>query len=137
MKGRLLSCLAGIAAFAAVAGCGGAESTVTGTVTLDGQPVGPGVIVFAPAGGASNPSDGAIQVDGSYFLRTGREEGLKPGDYQVGVTVLDQPAVKPGERSMEVAKYITPQKYAEPSTSGLQFTVEAGSNTIDVKLSSE
>lgn len=137
MELRSFACPVLVVALAALAGCGGAESTVTGTVTLDGQPVGPGVIVFASAGGASNPSDGAIQVDGSYFLRTGREEGLKPGNYNVGVTVLDQPAVKPGERSMEVAKYITPQKYAEPSTSGLQFTVEAGSNTIDVKLSSE
>jgi hypothetical protein len=137
MELRSFACPVLVVALAALAGCGGAESTVTGTVTLDGQPVGPGVIVFASAGGASNPSDGAIQVDGSYFLRTGREEGLTPGDYHVGVTVLDQPAVKPGERSMEVAKYITPQKYAEPSTSGLQFTVEAGSNTIDVKLSSE
>jgi hypothetical protein len=118
-------------------GCGGAESTVTGTVTLDDKPIGPGVIVFAPAESTSNPSDGAIQADGSYFLRTSREEGLKAGAYKVGVTVLDQPDVKPGERSMEVAKYITPQKYADPSTSGLEYKVEPGDNTIDIELKSE
>jgi hypothetical protein len=122
---------------ALVLGCGGPESTVTGTVTLDGQPVGPGVVVFAPAEGTSNPSDGAIQNDGSYSLRTSREEGLKAGKYKVGVTVLDQPEVKPGERSMEVAEYITPQKYADPSTSGLQYDVTPGDNTIDIELTSE
>jgi hypothetical protein len=126
-----------LAAAASLVGCGGAESTVSGTVTLDGRAVGPGVIVFAPADGTSNPADGAIQVDGSYFLRTSREEGLKAGKYRVGVTVLDQPDVKPGERSMEVAKYITPEKFADPSTSRLEYDVEPGSNTIDVALKSE
>lgn len=112
------------------------EAEVSGRVTLDGKPVGPGTIVFSPVGGTTNPADGAIQVDGTYFLKTSREVGLPAGKYDVGITVLDQPDVKPGERSMEAAKYITPQKYADPSTSGLQYEVEPGSNSIDVELSS-
>jgi hypothetical protein len=130
---------AGIAVIAAtLVGCGGgAESEVSGTVTLDGEAVGPGTVVFAPLDGASNPADGAIQTDGSYFLKTSREVGLKAGKYRVGVTVLDQPDVQPGERSMIEAKYVTPQKYADPSESGLEYTVEPGENTIDIKLSSE
>jgi hypothetical protein len=122
----------------AVMGCGsGAESEVSGTVTLDGKKVGPGVIVFAPTDGTSNPADGAIQPNGSYFLRTSREVGLKTGKYRVSVSVLDQPPVLPGSRSMEPAKLVTPQKYADPSTSGLEYDVAAGSNTIDIELTSQ
>jgi hypothetical protein len=125
-------------ALASLVGCGGgAESKVSGMVTLDGVAVGPGTVVFAPLDGTSNPADGAIQMDGSYFLKTSREVGLKAGKYRVGVTVLDQPDVQPGERSMIEAKYVTPQKYADPSESGLEYTVEPGENTIDIKLSSE
>jgi hypothetical protein len=123
---------------ATLLGCGGgAESEVSGTVTLDGVTVGPGTVVFAPIDGTSNPADGAIQTDGSYFLKTSREVGLKAGRYRVGVTVLDQPDVQPGERSMVEATYVTPQKYADPSTSGLEYDVEPGENTIDIKLSSQ
>jgi hypothetical protein len=113
------------------------ESEVSGKVTLDGQPVGPGAVVFAPVDGQSNPADGAIQLDGSYFLKTSREVGLKPGDYKASVSVFDQPEVRPGERSMTPAKLVTPQKYADTETSGLQYTVEPGENTIDIELSTE
>ena len=122
-----------------IGGCSGSsmEAEVSGTVTLDGQAVGPGAVVFAPAEGQSNPADGAIQLDGSYFLKTSREVGLKPGDYKVSVSVFDQPEVRPGERSMTPAKLVTPQKYADTETSGLQYTVEPGENTIDIELSSK
>jgi hypothetical protein len=128
-----------LASLLAAAGCGGSgmESEVSGTVTLDGQPVGPGAVVFAPLDGQSNPADGAIQMDGSYFLKTSREVGLKPGDYKVSVSVFDQPEVKPGERSMTPAKLVTPPNYADTETSGLQYTVEPGKNTIDIELSSK
>jgi hypothetical protein len=106
-------------------------------VTLDGQPVGPGAVVFAPLDGTSNPADGAVQLDGSYFLRTSRAIGLKAGTYKASVAVFDQPEVKPGERSMVPAKLVTPQKYADTETSGLQYTVEPGDNSIDIELSSK
>ena len=128
-----------LASLFAIVGCTGSsmESEVSGTVTLDGQPVGPGAVVFAPVDGQSNPADGAIQLDGSYFLKTSREVGLNPGDYKVSVSVFDQPEVKPGERSMTPAKLVTPQKYADTETSGLQYPVEPGENTINIELSSK
>jgi hypothetical protein len=123
---------------AALVGCGGgSESEVSGTVKLDGAPVGPGVIVFAPIDGTSNPADGAIQVDGTYFLKTSRQIGLKAGRYKASVSVLDQPEVKPGERSMVPAKLVTPEKYADASTSGLEYDVVAGDNTINIDLKSK
>ncbi len=123
----------------AATGCSdsGMESEVSGKVTLDGQPVGPGAVVFAPVDGQSNPADGAIQMNGSYFLKTSREVGLKPGDYKVSVSVFDQPEVQPGERSTTPAKLVTPQKYADTETSGLQYTVEPGENTINIEMTSD
>ena len=123
----------------ALAGCSnsGLESEVSGKVSLDGQPGGPGAIVFAPIDGQTNPADGAIQLDGSYYLKTSREVGLKAGKYRVSVSVFDQPEVKLGERSMVPAKLVTPQRYADTETSGLEYTVEPGKNNIDIELPSK
>ena len=122
----------------ALPGCGSdLGATVSGTVTLDDKAVGPGMITFVPMEGVTNPSDGVIQVDGSYFLKTNREVGLRPGRYRASATILDQPVVKPGERSYEAPKLVTPQKYADPATSGLEYDVAAGSNTIDIELTSQ
>jgi len=128
-----------LAALAVCASCSrsGMEAEVSGQVTLDGQPVGPGAVVFAPIDGQSNPADGAIQLDGSYFLKTSREVGLKPGKYKASVSVFDQPEVKPGERSMIPAKLATPQKYSDTETSGLEYMVDPGSNNIDIELTSK
>jgi hypothetical protein len=123
----------------AASGCSnsGMESRVAGTIKLDGQAVGPGVAMFMPPDGKSNPAQGAIQPNGSYFLKTNREEGLHAGAYKVSVMVLDQPPVNPGERSNVPAKLVTPKKYSDPATSGLEYTVKPGKNTIDIELSSK
>jgi hypothetical protein len=120
------------------AGCSGGDfdSSVSGTVTLDGQAIGPGFLVFAPVTGDTNPANGAIQTDGSYELKTANTTGLRAGKYRVSVTVLDQPDVPPGERSYVVAKSRIPEKYNDANTSGMEFDVESGSNTIDIPLKS-
>jgi hypothetical protein len=135
---RRASLLFGTMLTCALAGCGselGAEAS--GVVTFNGKPVGPGMVAFVPVDGSSNPADGAIQIDGTFFLKTNRVVGLEPGKYRASVTVLDQPEVKPGERSYEAPRQVTPQKYADPATSGLEFDVKPGSNTIDLPLVSD
>jgi hypothetical protein len=104
---------------------------------LDGEPIGPGFLVFVPDVGGTNPANGAIRPDGSYDLKTANTSGLHPGKYKVVVTILDQPDVPPGERSYEVAKSRIPTKYNEIQSSGLEFEVEPGSNSIDIPLSSK
>jgi hypothetical protein len=110
---------------------------VSGTVTLDGEPIGPGFLVFVPESGDRNPANGAIQPDGTYELKTANTAGLHPGKYKVAVTILDQPDVPPGERSYEVAKSRIPTKYNDVNSSGLEFAVEPGSSSIDIALSSK
>lgn len=112
-------------------------STVSGTVTLDGVPIGPGIIQFVPVGRSHNPATGAIQVDGKYVLKTSNAVGLEPGEYDVTVAVYDQPELAPGERAPPgSAPLRTPEKYMSLETTDLRFTVSAGTNTIDVQLSS-
>lgn len=114
------------------------ESTVTGTVKLDGTLIGPGVIQFVPNGNSHNPATGAIQVDGTYELKTSNEVGLDSGEYRVTVSVYDQPQLAPGERAaLGSAVLKTPEKYMSLETTDLKYTVESGSNTIPVELTSK
>ncbi len=109
-------------------------SEVSGQVTLDGKPIGPGVVVFAPADGKSNPATGAIGLDGWYSMKTSRAVGLKPGKYSLSVSAREVPAhLEPGERPPP-GRLLTPEKYESTTTSGLEFEVTSGNNTIDIPL---
>ncbi len=127
------------AAVSLLLGCSssGLEAQVSGTVTLDGKAVGPGTITFALKGGSSNPATGAIEKDGSYRLKTARTAGLHPGTYQVSLTVFEAAQGRPGERLYGPSKMITPEKYSTTGTSGLEYEVKSGSNTINIDLSSK
>lgn len=113
-------------------GCGGKPSEVSGTVTLDGVPLKRGTVGFAPVGGGMRAS-GPIESDGSYSLSTNRDAGLEPGEYTVSV-VSREPGPPATSGPPMPGPYITPQHYASDATSGLKFTVERGSNTIDLEL---
>jgi hypothetical protein len=128
-----------LAGFAVAGGCssGSFESTVAGKVTLDGKPIGPGTVVFALAEGQTNPAVGTIQPGGDYLLKTSRTEGLQPGKYRVAVTVFEPLNLPPGERSTVPSKLIHPEKYTTVDTSGMEFEVAAGSNAIDIALTSK
>ncbi len=113
------------------------DSQVSGKVTLDGKQTGPGVVVFVSEGSQSNPATGAVNLNGDYSLKTGRDKGLSAGKYKVSVSIFDQPTdVKPGERSMKEAKLVSPEKYVSATSSGLEFEVQPGNNTIDIELKS-
>jgi hypothetical protein len=119
-------------------GCGGVyDSSVGGVVTLDGKAVPTGLVTFHPV--TQGPSAySVIQSDGHYSIRTGREEGLPPGEYQVSVTANEPPAVARTEQGFPPppGKSITPAWYRSKDTSGLQFKVESGSNEINLELKS-
>jgi hypothetical protein len=123
---------------ATLGGCGNKlEAEVSGVVTLNGQPIGPGTVNFAPMSGGSNPAVGTIMPDGSYSLKTSRTVGLAAGTYRVAVSVFEnQASTAPGQRSNAPPKLRTPEKYNSVETSGLQFEVEPGDNTIDIELTS-
>jgi hypothetical protein len=130
-------CLAAIL-LVALAGCSSKMAAdVSGKVTLDGKPIGPGDVVFTPASHSSNAATGTIENDGSYFLKTGRTAGLVPGKYQASLSVREPPAnFHPGDRPPP-GRLLIPEKYQLPNTSGLEFDVQPGHNTIDLVLKSE
>ena len=129
--------LLGIMSLSVALGCSGSnyQAEVSGTVTLDGKPIGPGVVIFAPAGGETNPARGAIQPNGSYFLKTSRDVGLPPGKYQVSLQIVELPTnLAPGERDMSPTKSLIPEKYTDTTTSGLEFEVTPGKNRVNIEL---
>ena len=132
--------LLGVLSLSVALGCSGNNypAEVSGTVTLDGKPIGPGVVIFAPVGGKTNPARGAIQPNGSYFLKTSRDVGLPPGKYQVSLQIVELPAhLVPGERDMSPTKSLIPDKYTDTTTSGLEYDVAPGSNTIILRMTSD
>ena len=123
--------------FIGITGCGGAyDSTVAGTVTLDGNTVPRGTVTFAPVKGG--PAGYARIDGGSYTVYTGREEGLPAGEYDVTVIANEAAAAQANANGgpPPPGKAITPAWYRSKDTSGLKFTVKPGSNTVDLPLSS-
>jgi len=122
-----------------IAGCGGTyDSSVSGTVTLDGNPVPRGTVAFIPVA-SGPPAFGGIESDGSYSVRTGREDGLPTGEYQVTVIANEPPAVQQSASGgpPPPGKPITPVWYRAKDTSGLKYTVESGDNEINLELTSQ
>jgi hypothetical protein len=76
-----------LAAALGVAGCGGSEAEVSGSVTVDGQPLKDGDIIFEAADGSITPAAGKI-VDGTYALK------VLPGPKKVRINA-SRPTKKP------------------------------------------
>ena len=133
---RTCRAISGAVLVAVFVGCRASsmESEVSGTVTLDGNKIGPGTIVFAPAGGSGKPATGSVESDGSYQLKTSRESGLAAGAYRVAISIRKMPEnVKRGERP-PLGKLLIPEKYEDEHKSGLQYEVSPGRNTINIEL---
>jgi hypothetical protein len=118
---------------ASSAGCAKHESAVTGSVTLDGVPLSRGTVTFHPReGGAA--AYARIDADGRYTLKTGAEEGLKPGKYVATVVATAPPG--PGESETAVGKLLIPARYGMVEQSGLEYTITTGKNQVDIPLKS-
>jgi len=134
-----------------VFGCGtkvnpNAPATVSGKVTYKGAPVTAGTVDFHPAGSKGTIS-GPIKSDGMYTARD-----LPTGEMVVTVnTEMANPnrktpsygggkgkspiAAPPGPPPTGGGEYVKiPAKYANPKTSGLTVTLNAGQNTKDIDL---
>lgn len=122
-----------------ICGCGNGLANVSGTVTLDGQPLrgGNGVrgtVYFQPAAGGTS-AVGILDEMGRYELSTGSKEGAALGDYLVTCSVAQIiPSKEPG--GTPSGRRITDPKYANAKTSGFQFTVHEGNNEFDIALES-
>lgn len=124
---------------ATATGCGGAyDSTVSGAVTLDGKTVNRGTVAFHPTAGGP-AAYARVSEDGSYYVRTGREEGLPAGEYIATIVANEPPAESHSKLGgpPPPGKSITPRWYRSMKTSGLRFKVEPGSNEFNLELTSQ
>jgi hypothetical protein len=158
--------LLGLAACAvAVAGCPADTRVVDtdyveGVVTLDGTPVPEATVMFTPVtAGQGLAATGQTDANGVYKLTAATTgdataeagAGTLPGEYYVGVvkSVSETPmseeeadekgveyvAPEPGQEPK--VTHVVPVRYNDPKGSGIQVTVEAGSNDIPIPLTSQ
>lgn len=125
-----------LGALVILVGCGGNPATVSGVVTLDGQPLERGTVGFTPESGGMK-AVGAILSDGSYELKTNRELGLQPGAYRATVVALEPGESDPQGGPPRPGKSLVPERYGSTTTSDLRFSVEKGSNQINLELTSK
>ena len=123
-------------------GCPGSSGNVgwvDGVVTLDGDPVGGATVRFYPESGGRG-SSGKTDKNGYYELRYTRSEmGAVIGNHKETVS---QEAGLTGdygkkEEKEEVERTPVPRKYSDRKKTELSETVESGSNTINLELTSE
>lgn len=129
---RTLGVLAGLCVCAGIAGCGpkpAATGTVSGKVTLSGQPLTAGVVQLL---NSQLGTGGSAELDGSgaYKMAT----PLPVGEYQVAVQPPPQPA--PHEMTDAPAKpaVAIPSKFSDPRTSGFSVSIKEGANTANFDL---
>ena len=121
-----------------LAGCGSnAESTVYGTVTLDGEPLDHGSVTFVPNTNEGRAASGSIDTGGNYKVQAGQTGGLPAGEYVVKVSSREPAKPNPQGGPPTPGKLLTPKRYFNSNRSGLNFQVEAGSNEINLELTSD
>ena len=115
-------------------GCGssGPElARVQGTVKLDGAPLPEAMITFVPAEG--RPSFGVTDSDGNFdLLYTTDRRGALPGEHVVRVSTQRAGDPESGTKGQPER---VPAKFNKKSE--IKKTVEPGSNTIDIEVSSK
>lgn len=115
----------------ALAGCGSGKATVTGKVTLDGQPLEKGTISFEPVDGATSSAEGPIAA-GAYSLE------VPPGPKLVRISatkVIGQRQVYEGDPNSPVVdnvEQMIPPQYNAAST--LNVEIKGGSSQHDFAL---
>ena len=131
----IMVCLTILSAHLAGCGDGGSDGlpreAISGTVTLDDQPLPDGVIQMLPISMKDGIAGGAIIKDGKYAIE--RDKGLVPGQYRVVINggqaggAAPPPDKPPGTfKSPVVPKDPIPSRYNSEST--LTADVKAGSS---------
>jgi len=124
----LMVCLA-----VSLTGCGSSGPTlaeVSGTITLNGQPLPDAMVSFYPTSGERS-AHGVTDAAGHYTLMfTGLKEGALVGPHSVQI----ETGVQVGEEEISPAAKVAqlPAKYNKETE--LTAEVERGSNTLDFDL---
>lgn len=135
-------------------GCGPSGpplGTVSGTVTMDGEPLSSALVTFTPAAGGRS-STGKTDASGKYELAFVDSKGALIGSHNVSVTTLTEVAASApvssdseeyakqamggGQSDYDSAKVTEPIPAKYNTATTLTFEVKPGSNTYDIPLES-
>ncbi len=150
---RMMGVLLGVGCLV-ICGCGDGAGlgTVTGQVTMDGQPLANVMVTFVPIGGG-NASTGVTDASGQYQLVHPAGRGAEIGTHTVRVTTVQSEAGTSVDVPTDSEEYMRTQMggqdYAQASRSveetiparyntrsELTHEVTAGRNVIDLTLTS-
>ena len=114
-------------------GCGKQDwGHLSGTVKLNGQPVGPGTIQLQPIDATHAGAMASFGDDGNYSVfSSGRKEGAHTGEYKVVVSSGEEFGL---EDSGPKPKSNIPARYSNPDTTDLKVTIEPGKKNFDFEL---
>jgi hypothetical protein len=117
----------GLTLFFFIAGCNQSNMLpVTGTVTMNGQPVDQAEVIFNPKQGRM--AVGVTDSSGHFTLSTEKpNDGAMPGEYSVTLTEHyppDKPPAMPKGGGLLPSRF--PPIYGDPAKSPLTATVERG-----------
>ncbi|MFG0261269.1 MAG: hypothetical protein ACF788_02640 [Novipirellula sp. JB048] len=107
---------------------------VSGKISFEGQPLSTGSVIFIPTGGGPT-ADANIGPNGEYALGTyDKSDGVPPGEYNVMVVAMSEQDSIDAETATGSGSLI-PNRYGDPSKSGLTASVTAGeANEINFDL---
>jgi len=110
------------------AGCSPATSTVSGTVSFNGEPVARGSISLFPTDGKGSPSGGAIE-NGRYVIK-----GVRPGEKIVQLTAPVSAGVHKDDfgNDTQMFEELMPASWGRGSQE--KITVTAGSMTKNFEI---
>jgi hypothetical protein len=130
---RVLRSLALTAVWLTVAGCGGTKMfPVEGKVLLpDGTPFVGATVEFESQADATKGLNARAEVgpDGVYHLKTGDRDGAVEGPHRI---LVAPPYISFPEG--ETPKLLMHPRFSKYETSGLEFTVQPGTNQHDIHL---
>ena len=107
---------------------------VSGTISLDGEPLTEGAVVIFPPQGRMGR--GHIQADGSFVISTFDDgDGARVGPVQIAVFGFTRAG---GPRSEAPKEWFIPEKFGSADSSGLECDITAGKdNVLTIELSSD
>lgn len=121
----------GVLLLAAAAGCSSGDNVVSGTVTVNGEPLQNGHITFFPMAGTRN-AQGTPITDGQFTLKK-----IPPGTWKAVVSQTPQVSVLKNGVDPPTIAFAPAAMMVWPETPGNQRIVEIrpGKQTLDIALS--
>jgi hypothetical protein len=115
-------------------GCSGEFVPVSGHVEWQGKPLEKGMVMFHPEESEPRGVGVGVIANGTYSIRTGARNGIRPGAYRVTVAEFTAPTSSVAGAPPAL---LTPKQYSQPQTTPLKFTVPPTRATFDIVLANE